>query len=172
MPISLHAATIPSYLQILRAGRGWLDKAAASGLPEDEIVNAKLAEDMLPFAYQVKSMAVHSQGAIEGVRAGVFKPPMGEALPTSLAQMRERLESAIAFLEALSEAEVEGFVGQPMRFEIGEKRIDFTAEDFLLSFSQPNFYFHATTAYGVLRHKGVNVGKLDYLGKLRFLQPA
>jgi hypothetical protein len=60
----------------------------------------------------------------------------------------------------------------PMRFEIGEKRLAFTAEDFLLSFSQPNFYFHATTAYGILRAKGVKVGKLDYLGKLRLTQPA
>ena len=59
-----------------------------------------------------------------------------------------------------------------MRFEIGEKRLDFTAEDFLLTFSQPNFYFHASMAYAILRAKGVNVGKIDFLGKLRLAQPA
>jgi hypothetical protein len=168
MPISLHAATVPSFLQILGAGRGWLDKAAVSGLDEDEVVSAKLAEDMLPFAYQVRSMADHSRGAIEGLREGVFRPKFGEPLPASIDEMRAKLDGAIDVLEGVSEDELEDMVGKPMRFEIGEKRLDFTAEEFLLSFSQPNFYFHATTAYGILRHKGVSVGKLDYLGALRF----
>ena len=65
MPLSLHAATIPSKLQILGAGLGWLDKAESCGLDEAELVGAKLIDDMLPFAYQVKSMADHSKGAIE-----------------------------------------------------------------------------------------------------------
>ena len=168
MPISLHAATVPSFLQILGAGRGWLDKASVSGLDEDEVVSAKLAEDMLPFAYQVRSMADHSRGAIEGLREGVFRPKFGEPLPASIDEMRAKLDGAIDVLEGVSEDELEDMVGKPMRFEIGEKRLDFTAEEFLLSFSQPNFYFHATTAYGILRYKGVSVGKLDYLGALRF----
>ncbi len=167
MPLSLHAALIPSWLQILGAGRNWLGKAAASGIAEAELVEARLAEDMLPFAYQVKSMAVHSQGAIEAVRQGVFSPNFGEALPQDLAEMRERLEVAAAVLESVAEDELENFIGRPMRFEIGEKRLDFTAEDFLLSFSQPNFYFHAGMAYAILRAKGVEVGKVDYLGRLR-----
>ena len=165
MPLSLHAAVVPSWLQILGAGRGWLDKAEASGL---DLVDARLAEDMLGLNYQRKSMAVHSQGAIEGLRAGVFSPNFKEELPASLDEMRARLDGAIAFLEGLSEDELDSFIGRPMRFEIGEKKLDFTAEDFLLSFSQPNFYFHAVTAYGILRARGVSVGKIDYLGKLRF----
>lgn len=167
MTLSLYAATIPSKLQILGAGRGWLDKAEASELSEQEILSSRLADDMLPFAYQVKAMANHSQGAIEGVRAGVFTPKFKEALPTSLAELRQLLDGAISYLESVSEADMAGFVGQDMRFEIGEKKLPFTAEDFLLTFSQPNFYFHATTAYGILRMKGVPVGKLDYLGALR-----
>ena len=171
MPLSLHAALIPSWLQILGAGRNWLDKASECGIAEAELVEARLIEDMLPFGYQVKSMAVHSQGAIEAVRQGVFSPNFGEALPQSLAEMRERLEVAIAMLESVAEDELENFIGRPMRFEIGEKRLDFTAEDFLLSFSQPNFYFHANMAYAILRAKGVQVGKIDYLGKLRIQRP-
>ncbi|KRA84120.1 DUF1993 family protein [Altererythrobacter sp. Root672] len=172
MPFSLHSALVPSWLQILGAGRGWLDKAADCGLDESSVVDARLVEDMFPFSYQVKSMAVHSQGAIEAVRQGVFTPNFAEALPGSLSELRERLDGAIALLESVGEDELDSFVGKPMRFEIGEKRLDFTAEDFLLSFSQPNFYFHASTAYGILRAKGVKVGKLDYLGKLRLAQPA
>ena len=172
MPLSLHAALVPSWLQILGAGRGWLDKATAHGLSAADLTEARLIEDMFPFAYQVKSMAVHSQGAIEAVRQGVFAPNFGEALPGSYDELRERLENAVAVLESVSEDELESFIGRPMRFEIGEKRLDFTAEDFLLSFSQPNFYFHATMAYAILRAKGVPVGKIDYLGKLRFQRPA
>lgn len=166
MPLSLHAAVIPSALQILGAGLGWLEKAQACGIAEGELVEARLVDDMLPFAYQVKSMAVHSQGAIEGVRKGVFSPDMSEP-PSTIAGLREKLQGAIAFLESVTEDEMEGFFGQDMRFEFRDKKVPFTAEDFLLTFSQPNFYFHAVTAYGVLRARGVAVGKLDYLGALR-----
>ena len=172
MPLSLHAALIPSWLQILGAGLGWIDKATAHGMTPAELTEARLIDDMFPFAYQVKSMAVHSQGAIEAVRQGVFSPNFGEALPGTLSELRERLDGAIAMLTSVGEAELESFAGRPMRFEIGEKRLDFTAENFLLSFSQPNFYFHASMAYGILRAKGVPVGKIDFLGKLRFLRPA
>ena len=105
-------------------------------------------------------------GAFEGVRNGVFTPDMSEP-PDNLAGLREKLDEAIGYLSALSEEEVEGLRSNAMRFEIGPKRLPFTVDDFLLSFSQPNFYFHSTTAYGILRAKGVPLGKLDYLGALR-----
>jgi hypothetical protein len=170
MTLSLHAATIPSKLQILGAARGWLDKAQASDVTEQELLEARLAPDMLPFAYQVKAMANHSQGAVQGVREGVFRPKFGEPLPASIAELRQLLDGAIAALEGLSEQDMAGFVGQDMRFEIGDKKLPFAAEDFLLTFSQPNFYFHASMAYAILRMKGVAVGKLDYLGALRLKQ--
>jgi hypothetical protein len=172
MPLSLHAALVPTWLQILGASRGWLDKAMAHGMSEEELVEARLVDDMFPFAYQVKSLAVHSQGAIEAVRQGVFSPNFAEVLPGTLIELRDRIDGAIAALLRLDENELEMFAGKPMRFEIGEKRLDFTAENFLLSFSQPNFHFHASMAYAILRATGVPVGKLDYLGKLRFLPPA
>ena len=172
MTLSLHASLVPTWLQILGASLGWLDKAAAHGMGEAELAEARLVEDMLPFAYQVKSMAVHSQGAIEALRQGVFSPKFGEALPGTMADLRDRIDGAIAALVRLDEHEFESFAGKPMLFEIGEKRLNFTAEDFLLSFSQPNFFFHANMAYAILRAKGVPLGKLDYLGKLRLARPA
>lgn len=171
MSLTLHAATVPNWLQILAAGRTWLDKAAASTLPESEILGARLADDMWPFAQQVRMMALHSQGAIEGVREGVFRPDFRDP-PASFAALYAQFDDASACLEALSEEEMQGFVGKPVRFEIGEKKVPFTAEDFLLTFSQTNFFFHAVTAYGILRNKGVAVGKLDYLGKLRIARHA
>ena len=170
MPLSLYAATVPSYLQILHQMTHLLGKAEAwcqeKGLPPSELIGARLAPDMWPFAYQVKSTAVHSWGAIEGLRRGVFSPDIHPA-PDSFAGLRERVATAHANLSALDPAELESYIGRDMRFEFGERRMDFTAEEFLLSFSQPNFYFHATTAYDILRMKGLPIGKRDFTGRVR-----
>ena len=170
MGFSLYAATIPSYQQILGSVSGLLVKAEAfcaeKSINHDDIIQARLAPDMLPFAYQVKSTAVHSLGALEGVRRGVFSPDMSPP-PESFAALKARIAETLAALEMIEPAEVDGFVGRDMRFARGERHLDFTAENFLLSFSQPNFYFHATTTYDILRWKGVRVGKRDFTGKLR-----
>jgi len=170
VPITLHAATIPSFLQILGSVSRLIGKAedfcVERGVRPAEIIDARLAEDMLPFAYQVKSTAVHSIGAIEGIRRGTFSPDTSVP-PNSFGAMKERLAEAIRELEALDAAELESFIGKDMRFEFDGGKIDFRAEDFLLSFSQPNFYFHATTAYDILRMKGLPIGKRDFNGRVR-----
>jgi uncharacterized protein len=170
MAISLYAATIPSFLQILRSVSGLLDKAelhcSTNGTTPEELIQARLAEDMYPFAYQVKSTAVHSLGAIEGLRRGTFSPDRTEP-PGSFTGLRERVSETIVALEALDPAEVDGLADRDMRFQAGSFSKDYTGQDFLLSFSQPNFYFHAATAFGILRMKGLAIGKLDYLGMLR-----
>ncbi len=170
MTFSLYIATVGSYLQTLEAVSGLINKAEAfcgeKGLAPHELIQARLAEDMLPFAYQVKSAAVHSLGAIEGVRKGVFSPDMTTP-PDTFAALRERISDTLAALKAVEPGEVNGFIGRDMRFAMGERRMDFTAEDFLLTFSLPNFYFHSTTAYDILRWKGVPLGKRDFMGRLR-----
>jgi uncharacterized protein len=173
MSISLYSAVIPSYLQILESVSGLLDKAEAfcseKGLAPEHIIQARLAEDMFPFAYQVKSTAVHSLGAIEGVRRGVFSPDTAPP-PETFAALKARIAEARTALGGIEPAEVDGFVGRAMRFEFGERRLEFKAEEFLLSFSQPNFYFHATTAYDILRSKGMKIGKRDFTGRVRVLR--
>jgi hypothetical protein len=170
MTFSLYSATIPSYQQTLGAITGLLVTAekfcAEKRLAPEEIIEARLAQDMLPFAYQVKSTAVHSLGSIEGVRRGVFSPDMTPP-PQTFAALRARVAEALAALAEITAAEVDGFVGRDMRFEFGQRRLEFTAEDFLLSFSLPNFYFHAATTYDILRWKGAPIGKRDYMGRLR-----
>ena len=170
MPISLHTAFVPSALQMLGTADHLIDKAEAwcgeTGCAHGEAIGARLHEGMLPFAYQVKSVAAHTAGAIDGVRAGVFSPELTPP-PESFAGLREAIAKARDALAAVNEAEMEGFMGQPMRFEFRDYRMDFTAEDFLLSFSQPNYFFHAATAYDILRMKGVAVGKRDFMGALR-----
>ncbi len=170
MSISLYSATVPNYRQTLEAVAALLVKAeqhcATNGVAEADLVQARLAPDMLPFAYQVKSCAVHSLGAIEGVRRGLFSPDQTPP-PDSFATLKARVADTLAALEKVTPAEIDAFVGRDMRFTVGSYNLDFTAENFFLSFSLPNFYFHATTAYDILRWKGVQIGKRDYLGKMR-----
>jgi uncharacterized protein len=170
MSFSLYAATVPSYIQILGAVAGLIDKAEAfcreKGLMPQDILQARLVADMHPFAYQVKSTVVHSLGAIEGVRKGTFSPDTTTP-PQDFAALKARIVETIAALEAIKAAEIDSFVGRDMRFAFGDRQVDFTAENFLLSFSQPNFYFHATTTYDILRWKGIPIGKRDFTGRTR-----
>lgn len=171
MALSLHSALIPSMLQIIGSVHKLVDKAEAhcdeNSIPHGEIIGARLVDNMLPFAYQVKSCWSHSSQAIAGVREGVFMPDMSP-FPDSFDGLRDTLRKASGELEAVSEAELEQLADKDMRFEIsGKYRIDFTGQDFLLSFAQPNFYFHSSTAYDILRMKGLPLGKTDYLGRLR-----
>lgn len=170
MAFSLYTAVVPSYLQLLEAVAGLLGKAerfcAEHGLAPEDFVQARLAEDMLPFAYQVKSTAVHSLGAIEGVRKGVFSPDTSTP-PADFVALNARIAETIAALRAIDPAEIEAFIGRDVRFAFGDRHIDFVAEEFLLSFSQPNFYFHATTTYDILRWKGVPLTKRDFMGMPR-----
>jgi hypothetical protein len=170
MAFSLYEATIPSYRQILGAVGGLVGKAetycAEQKLAAEEIIQARLAPNMLPFAYQVKSTAVHSLGAIEGLRKGVFSPDMTPP-PQTFSALKTTISETLAALEALDAAEIDAFLGRDMRFAFGERQMNYTAENFLLSFSQPNFYFHATTAYDILRWKGLPLGKRDFVGRVR-----
>jgi uncharacterized protein len=173
MAFSLYAATVPNFRQILTAVAGLLVKAeefcGEKNLAPVDLIQARLAADMLPFAYQIKASAVHSLGAIEGVRKGVFSPDMTPP-PETFSALKARITDTLAALEKIEVAEVDGFLGRDMRFSFRDRHMDFTAENFLLSFSQPNFYFHATTAYDILRWKGLPIGKRDFVGQPRLKQ--
>lgn len=170
MPITLHEAFVPSCLQMLGSVRALVDRAdawcAEQGCDAATLADARLHPTMLPFPFQVKSVIHHSMGAIEAVRAGVAGPPPGE-MPADFAVMRERLKAAHEGLQAVTVEEMEGFIGRDMRFEMGSLKLPFTAEGYLLSFAQPNFYFHASMIYAIMRERGVGLGKRDFLGMLR-----
>ncbi|KQT35204.1 hypothetical protein ASG29_03570 [Sphingomonas sp. Leaf412] len=167
MTFSLYDAVVPSNLQILRAVDGLVDKAAAfcaqNGRSEADLIDARLAPDMLPFGYQVKSCVAHSVGGIEGARTGSFSPDMS-AWPTDIAGLHAILRTAIETLAATDRDSIDALVDSDTHFLFGEVRMPFTGANFLLSFSQPNFYFHATTAYAILRAQGVKLGKRDFIG--------
>ncbi len=100
------------------------------------------------------------------MRRGGFSPDTSTP-PGDFAGLSARVSETIAALSAIDPAEINGFIGRDVHFSFGDHRIAFTAEEFLLSFSQPNFYFHATTAYDILRLKGVPLSKRDFIGRPR-----
>ena len=171
MAISLYDASVLSHLQTLDAAQGFLKKGldwcGSSGVDPDELVEAKLFEDMRPFRFQMQQVAFHSAGAIEAMRSGVLTFG-GERPQHDYAGLQALIAKAAADLRAVDPAEVNGWEGKDVAFRVpGKDDRVFTAEGFLLSFSLPNFHFHAATAYDILRLKGVPVGKLDFMGALR-----
>lgn len=170
MTISLYDATVRSWLQGLGAAEGFLAKGVAhcrtEGLDPLAMLDIRLWPDMLPLRFQIHSVVHHSTGALAGVRAGVFRPP-ADLPELDYPGMQAKVSEAIAALRALDAAEVDALQGRDLVFDFRGRQLPFTAEDFLLSFSLPNFWFHTTTAYDILRHKGVPLGKRDFLGALR-----
>jgi hypothetical protein len=170
MAISLYDATVAGYLQTIGAVAGVLDRGLAhcadTGADPETLTGARIHPDMLPLAFQIWSVEHHSLGAIAGCKAGLFHPPAPmpaldyAGLIKLVADTREKLG-------ALTRDEVEALEGTDVVFQLGPNRLPFTAENFLLSFSIPNFYFHATTAYDVLRAQGVKLGKRSFLGPMR-----
>lgn len=174
MAISLYDLSVTSYLQTLGAVAGFLEKGRAhlveAGRDPEEIVETRLHADMFPFRFQIVSVAHHSRGAMEGARAGVFRPP--PSLELDYAGLQGLVAEAQAALKALTPDEVNALEGRDMVFELGDRKLPFPdVESFLMSFSLPNFYFHAATAYDILRQAGVPLGKRDFLGRMR-LKPA
>ena len=170
MPLSFYEASVGSYLQVLDATLGVLDKgrshAETKGLDLQEIVMTRLRDDMMPLHFQLVSVAHHSWGAMQGMQRGEFAPPSFE-LDKDYAGLQALVAEARAGLAGLDESEVEALAGKSMEFKVGKMQLPFTNPNFLLSFSLPNFYFHATTTYDILRMLGVPLGKMDFLGRMK-----
>jgi hypothetical protein len=171
MSISLYDASVVSFLQVLGGVAGFLEKSKAyfkdNGADPDGVLETRLFDDMWPFRFQLVAVAHHSKGALEGARAGVFRPPNLSGADLGFTGLQGLIADAQAALEALSPSEVNALEGKDLVFEIGSRQMPFAVEDFLLSFSTPNLHFHATTAYDILRSKGVPLGKRDYMGRMR-----
>ena len=170
MSIKINQASLETYKQILPAALQILNKAKAhfeeTGTDLEDIVQARLYEDMAPFSFQVFSIVHHSVGALNALKSGEFGPPnMPENL--DFAALHSLLEEAVNDLKNFSANEVDACSEQEVLFKMGSIEWPFSADSFILSFSLPNFYFHVTTMYDMLRMRGVSVGKLDFIGKMQ-----
>ncbi len=170
MAISLYDISAASYLQMLSGVLGFVEKGRShfesKGTDLKQVVETRLHPDMLPFRFQLVSVAHHSLGALKALESGVFGPPSGVP-ELDYAGLQKLVEDARAGVQQHSRDAVNAREGKDVVFQIGERKMPFTAEGFVLSFSLPNLYFHAATAYDILRMKGVPLGKRDFLGPPR-----
>ena len=170
MATSLYDLTVGSYLQILEAAISFMEKGKShceeNGIALSEIVDTSLHETMMSFHFQVVSFNHHSSKTIEALSSGEFLPPVGYE-PRDYDGLLDMTRASAQMMAAQNPDTINTMAGNPIVFKLGPNEMPFTAENFVMSFSLPNFYFHATTAYDILRLKGVPVGKMDFLGKLK-----
>ena len=170
MATSLYDLSVPTFLQTVKAVGAFLDRAAMhcseTHTDPDDFVHARLFDDMAPFHFQVEAAWHHSVWGLEAVKTGVFAPPALVG-PVPFADLQAMVGKAETALEAFTPDEVNSWAGKDLDLQIGLRRLTFTSETLILSFSLPNFYFHAVTAYDILRTRGVPLGKSDYEGRLR-----
>jgi hypothetical protein len=167
VPLSLYDASIPPILRALEVMSGLLNKAEAHAAAEKidpaHLLEARLAPDMLPLSAQVQRLSDSAKGAAARL-AGVEVPSFADE-EKSFAELQERIAKTIAFVKGARREDIDGqeareIVLRPSR----AKELTFTGVGYLQGFVLPNIYFHLAIAHGILRHRGVPIGKLDYLG--------
>lgn len=171
MAISLYDASVGASLQVVGALRGVLEKGLfhcrQNGLDPESVVKARLYPDRQPFSFQVRSVASLPLRAIAILEAGKVAAGGQRDAEFDYPTLQSLLSETEIALSALDPARVDAFQDKEIPFETGHMKTRFTAENFIMSFVLPNLFFHATTAYGILRMTGAPVGKLDFLGAMR-----
>lgn len=166
MTTNLFKSTIGAMLRQSEALRGVLAKGREHlGADADAFINESLCDDMLPFSFQIRSMNHSSAGSLESLRTGQATPPPALEID-SYADLEALLDETIEALKAVTAEELDTLVQNDVTFAMGDMKLPFTGLGFLTSFSVPNYYFHTTTAYNLLRQKGVSIGKQDFLGAI------
>ena len=166
MTISMHSASVPVFQRQLGAVLSWLDKAeahaAARKFDTANYLQLRLAPDMLPLVSQIRIASDAAKGCV--ARLAGQEPPKFEDNEASFAELRERVQKTLAYVASVPAAAFEGSEGRnitiPMR---NRDPLQFTGEVFLRHWALPNFFFHLTMAYALLRHAGVDLGKGDFL---------
>lgn len=166
MAISMYQASIPQFTKMLTNLSNILKKgeefASAKGMDCTVLIEGRLASDMFPLPKQIQIACDQVKNGMARL-AGV-EPPKFEDNETTFAQLQDRIAKTIAFANSLKPAQIDGTEAKEIKFSIKEWSFEFVGEQYLLTWIIPNFYFHITTAYAILRHNGVEVGKMDYLG--------
>lgn len=169
MAVSLYSATVPHFLKILPQVSALLQKAedhcARQGLPPGDVLNARLAQDMWPFSWQIRACWSHSIDAVESTLSGRRDPDFSE-VPEDFDFLQTRIDDAIVRLGTVRPADVDLAEDNDVTFSVRDLKLEFTGRDYLLNFALPNFFFHSSTAYAILRNRGFEIGKRDYLGAL------
>ena len=166
MTISMYQVSVPRFVHMLHNLAAILDRAQAYAeakkIDATTLPAARLFPDMLPLTSQVR-IACDTAKRAAAMLAGVDNP-VYEDNETTIPELRARIEKTVAFLNTIKASQIDGTEGKDLVVKVGGKDTPFTGMQFLLARAIPNFYFHVTTAYDILRHNGVELGKRDYMG--------
>ena len=167
MSITMHSASVPVFVRMLNNMLGWLDKAEAHAkarkFDPSNYLTMRLTPDMLPFARQIQIASDTTKNCV--ARLAGLEPPKWADDEASLDELRARIQKTIEYAQSVPAAKVDGSEAREIVLPMGPGRsVTFTGETFLRGFSLPNFFFHATMTYALLRQGGVELGKMDYLG--------
>ena len=166
MSFTIYDASIPPMIRALESLSKILDKAVAQEKAEDKnpetLLESRLAPDMHPLTRQIQIASDAVKGAVS--RLAGIEPPSFPDTETTFPELQTRVTKTIDFLKSIKREQIDGAETRTvvMKFPSGDMK--FSGQDLLTNFALPNFYFHLTTAYGLLRHKGIKIGKMDFLG--------
>ena len=168
MTISMYQASVPVYLQYLNSISAVLDKGAAFAeskkIDPAVLLQTRLYPDMHPL---VKQVQIFTDQAVRGIsRLAGTEPPAFPDTETTFSELKTRIEKAIAHVQSFKPEQIDGSEERDIVMKTPRGDMTFKGQQYLLGFSLPNFFFHATTAYAILRHKGVPLGKRDFMGRL------
>lgn len=169
MTLSLYDTTIPALVRGLDNLSAQIDKslvwAKEQGIAEQHLLDARLAPDMFEFVRQIQRAS--DTAKFGGARLSQAKAPSWADEETTFDELKARLAKTADYLHGIPREKIDGNEGIEVRFKAGPLELVFTGADYATKFLLPNFYFHTTTAYGLLRHKGAPLGKMDYLGNIQ-----
>lgn len=170
MSLTIHQASVPPLVRFLKALDRMLDKAVVFAAArqeksavkvEETLIRSRLAVDMFDLARQVQITTDMAKGC--GARLAGAEVPKYEDTEATLAELKARIAKTVAFLESLDPAAFEGAESRTVHLKTGGREVSFSGRDYLFGFVYPNFYFHLTTTYNILRQAGVELGKMDLL---------
>ncbi len=166
MSLTMYQASIPVFVRMLGNLSAILDKAAAhaeaKNIDPGIFINARLAPDMFPLSRQVQIATDMVKGC--AARLAGIEVPRYDDNEITFAELQARIAKTKAFLQSVSAAQIDGSEERDVTVKFGSRELNFLGQAYLLDFVLPNFHFHLTTAYAILRHNGVEIGKKDYTG--------
>jgi uncharacterized protein len=166
MTISMYQASAPAFTRMLTQLKVIVDKAAATAaakkVDESVYLTARLYPDMLPMGRQIHIACDFAKGCC--ARLAGLEVPKYEDNEVTFADFQARIDKTIAYVATISAAQIDGQEDRDINITIAGKPVTFKGLPYLVHFALPNFYFHLTTAYAILRHNGVDIGKGDFLG--------
>lgn len=165
MTFAIHQAAAPVFTRALSNLSAMIDKTLAAGVSETTLLEARLAPDMHPLPRQIQMASDSAKGAVARL-AGVEPPAMADT-ETTIDELKARIAATIAYVNSVEAAALDGAEDREVVLKFPGAEMKFTGADFLTGFALPNFFFHITIAYALLRANGAPIGKMDFLGGAR-----